>query len=175
MSHRKHKESNPVSAAFIRQICDLYGDYYDDRIEDSRPPSAGLKDGKADKREPGQDWQPGLQACHKSLSAFQRELKENHGIHLSSSKIRKILISGGRWTTKRSREIQGMYAELTRSGSDISPERTVNVISKRLGVSESTVVVNLPYINSVNGLELKSKNADRCAKYRARRKERTSS
>ena len=68
-----------------------------------------------------------------------------------------------------------MYAELIRSGSDISPECAVNVISKRLGVSESTVVVNLPYINGVNCLELKSKNADRCAKYRARRKERTPS
>ena len=175
MAHRKHKESNPVSVAFIRQICDMYGDCYDDRIEDSRPPSAGLKNGKTDKREPGQDWQPGLTACHKSLSAFQRELKENHGIKLSTSKIRKILISGGRWTTERSREIQGLYAELTRSGSDISPECAVNVISKRLGVSEATVVVNLPYINGVNCLELKSKNADRCAKYRARRKERTPS
>lgn len=169
-ARRKHQESNPVSVEFIRQICDLYGDCYDDRIEDSRPPSAGRKNGKTDKREPGQDWQPGLPACHKSLSAFQRELKENHGIHLSTSKIRKILISGGRWTTERSREIQGLYAEMTRSGSDISPERAVNVISKRLGVSEATVVVNLPYINGVNCLELKSKNADRCSRYRARRK-----
>lgn len=34
------KEQVP-SWEFIKQICDLYDDVYDDRIEDCRPPAAG--------------------------------------------------------------------------------------------------------------------------------------
>ena len=44
-------------------------------------------------------------------------------------------------------------------------------ISRKLGVSKPTVVVNLPYINGVNRLEKKSKNAKRCAKYRKKKQE----
>ena len=112
-----------------------------------------------------------MPAGHKSLSAFQRELAEEHGIRLSTSKIRKILISGGLWTTERSREMQGRYEELTRAESGVSPERVVGQISKELGISKPTVVMNLPYINGVNCLEPKSKNARRCARYREKKKE----
>ena len=49
------------SEEYIRKTCDLYGDYYDDREEDSKPS--------------GQDWMPGMQSVHKSLSSFQKELK----------------------------------------------------------------------------------------------------
>ena len=135
-------------------------------MEDSRPPTAGSRNGQTDKRVAGADWQPGMSAGHKSLSAFQKELLDKHGIHLSTSKIRKILISGGLWTTERSREIQTLYTELTRPQSSINPEQAVSLISKNLGVSKPTVVVNLPYVNGVNRLEQKSKNARRCAKYR---------
>lgn len=169
MAHKKHHSNDQISKAFIQEICLLYNDCYDDRIEDSRPPVAGKKNGQAYKRLAGEDWGPGMPARHKSLVAFQRELVEKHEIHLSTSKIRKILISGGLWTTERSREIQSMFDELTREGSDVNPEQVVSVISRKLGVSKPTVVVNLPYINGVNRLEPKSKNAHRCSRYRAKK------
>ena len=171
MAHRKHNADDPISVAFVQDICALYGDRYDDRLENSRPPTAGKKNGKADKRQAGENWEPGMPADHKSLSAFQKELTEKLGIHLSTSKIRKILISGGLWTTERSREIQALYTELTRPKSGIDPEQAVSIISKKLGVSKPSVVVNLPYINGVNRLEQKSNNAKRCAKYRKKKQE----
>ena len=144
---------------YVATICRIYGDVYDDREEDSR--IRGL------------DWVPGVKAGHKSIAAFQKELEEVHGIRLSRTKIQKILVTGGCWTTERSREIQVLYTELTRSQSGIDPEQAVSLISQKLDVSKPTVVVNLPYINGVNGLEQKSKNALRCAKYRKRKQEST--
>ena len=69
------------SEEYIEMICSIYDDYYDDRIEDCRPLAAGN-----DFRDPGENWRPGQDADHKSLVAFQRELKAI-GINLSSSKI----------------------------------------------------------------------------------------
>ena len=171
MAHRKQSSDDPMSAAFIREICALYGDCYDDRMEDSRPPAAGSRNGQTDKRPAGADWEPGIPAGHKSLCSFQKELAEEHGIRLSTSKIRKILISGGRWTTERSREIQALYTEMTQTQSGVDAEQAVSLISRKLGVSKPTVVVNLPYINGVNRLEQKSQNAKRCAKYRKKKQE----
>ena len=172
MSHRKQNSGVPISRAFIQKICILYDDRYDDRLEDSRPPAAGRKKGRPEKRQAGVHWEPGTMAMHKSLSVFKKELEDKHGIQLSTSKIRKILISGGLWSTERSREIKRMYTELTQAESGINPEQTVSIISKRLGVSKPTVIINLPYINGVNRLKQKSKNACRCAKYREKKKER---
>ena len=167
MAHRREgSNEDPVSTAFIQEICGIYGDRYDDRQEDSRPPAAGKKNGKADRRVAGEDWEPGMPAAHKSLGALQKELVEKHGIRLSTSKIRKVLISGGCWTTERSREVQALYNELTQSQSGINPEKAIYMISIQLGISKAAVDVNLPYINGVNGLEQKSQNARRCAKYR---------
>ena len=84
--------SNP-SQDYIEMICSLYNDSYDDRIENTSPPTAGDTP-----RTPGDDWKPGAVASHKSLISFQRELKQQ-GINLSTSKIKKILITGGLWTT----------------------------------------------------------------------------
>ena len=91
------------TAEYIEYICSLYDDVYDDRLEDCKPPAAG-----DDVRTPGKDWVPGQVANHKSIIAFQREL-EDKGIKLSSSKIRKILITGGCWSTERSREIEALF------------------------------------------------------------------
>ena len=172
MAHRKTKNYVPISVLYIQEICGLYADHYDDRIEDSRPPTAGKKNGQAEKRLAGEDWEPGIQAGHKSLSVFQKELAEKHGICLSTSKIRKILVSGGCWTTERSREVQALYNELTQSRLGINPEKVVELISEKLGISKVSVDVNLPYINGVNCLETKSKNAVRCARYREKAKSR---
>ena len=50
------------SAEYVIMICDLYGDVYDDREEDSKPG--------------GEDWIPGVQAEHTSLASFQKQLEE---------------------------------------------------------------------------------------------------
>ena len=94
---------NDPTSEYIEYICRLYGDVYDDRLEDCKPPAAGDV-----VRTPGKDWFPGQVANHKSIIAFQREL-EDQGIKLSSSKIRKIFITGGCWSTERSREIEVLF------------------------------------------------------------------
>ena len=91
---RRKPERNP-GRDFILRICSLYNDVYDDREEDSRPG--------------GEDWVPGQKAQHTSLEAFRQELQDVHGIRLSTAKIRKILITGGLWTTERSREVAELY------------------------------------------------------------------
>lgn len=90
--------NNPTKE-FVDQICGIYGDHYDDREEDSRPGGA--------------NWRPGVRAAHRSISSFQRDLQEVHGISLSRSKIQKILITGGYWSTERSREVQHLFNEYT--------------------------------------------------------------
>ena len=144
---------NDPSTEYIEMICSLYNDKYDDREEDSKPSGA--------------DWQPGQSSLHKSLSAFQRELEEK-GVRLSTSKIKKILITGGLWTTERSREIAELYEEYTSSG--MNSATAVKSIADELEVSIVTVNTNLPYGSVVYNLEKKSANARRCERYKERHK-----
>lgn len=171
MAHRKNNITDSVSTEFVWKICSLYGDYYDDRLEDSRPPTAGKKKGKNDKREAGADWMPGMRAVHKSLNVFQKELEEKYGICISTSKIRKILITGGVWSTDRSRKVQVLFDEITKNEPKVKPEEIVAIISKKMDISKPMVVINLPYINGVNRLEPKSQNALRCSRYRQKKKD----
>ena len=156
------------SKEYIERICKLYGDIYDDRIEDCKPPAAG-----DDFRDPGEDWRPGQVADHKSLVAFQRELNAM-GIKISTSKIRKILITGGCWSTERSREIADLFDLYTSTKDDggygFPEDLAVKKIAAELEVSLVTVNVNLPYRNVVYNLENRSKNAVRCARYKDRKK-----
>ena len=151
-----------VSQDYINTICELYNDIYDDRVENTCPPTAG-----SSPCIPGEDWVPGQCAEHKSLLAFQRELQES-GIFLSTSKIKKILITGGRWTTARSREIQEMYFRYISEG--LKPEAAVACIAAELKISKVSVSVNLPYSSVVYKLEERSSNARRCERYRAKQK-----
>ena len=141
---RRRKEKKDPSRDFIERICDLYGDTYDDREEDSKPG--------------GENWVPGKEANHTSLAAFQKMLKEN-GIELSTAKIRKILITGGCWSTERSREVAELY---NKYGS-------VKCVAEILKVSEALVNMYLPYEKAVYGLEDKSGNAKRIARWREER------
>ncbi len=169
-----HNSIVAVSQTFISKICSLYGDLYDDRIEDSSPPTAGQRNGTVILRAAGFDWSPGMPSAHKSLSAFQEELRNEHGIRLSTSKIRKILISGGLWTTERSREIQRLYYMLTQGSQEkpaVAPEQAVAIISQQLGISRPMVTINLPYSKGINGLYPKSRNAIRCERYRLKKAE----
>ena len=119
-----------------------YGDKYDDREEDCRPG--------------GENWEPGMKASHTSLSAFQRKLRDIHGIELSTAKIRKILITGGFWTTERSREVEELYEKY----------HSITRVASELGMSPELVTMYLPYKKAVYDLEEKSGNARRCEKWR---------
>ncbi len=107
------------------------------------------------------------------MSAFQKELKER-GIELSRTKLQKILISGGCWTTERSREIQRLYEEytspLTENGKGMNSAAAIQTIARHLEISTVSVNINLPYGKVVYSLEEKSSNAVRIDRYRARKK-----
>ena len=141
-------------------LCHLYGDVYDDREEDSK-----IK---------GLNWEPGVKASHTSLAAFQKELEEVYGMHLSRTKLQKILITGGCWTTERSREVQWLFEEYTApikdGGKEMKPDQAIGVIAKHLSISKVSVLINLPYGKVVYDLEKKSANAKRIDKYRARKR-----
>ena len=111
---------------------------------------------------------------HKSMASFQKELDEVHGIHLSRTKLQKILITGGCWTTERSREIQWLYEEYTTSkedgGKGMSSDAAIRAIAKHLEISTVSVIINLPYEKVVYDLEDKSANARRIDKCRARKR-----
>lgn len=141
---RRREKKNP-SANYIDQICSIYNDIYDDREEDS---SIG-----------GEDWAPGKTALHTSLAAFQKELEE-YGIKLSTAKIRKILITGGCWTTERSREVGELYEKY---GS-------IARVAEELQLSETLVKTYLPYNKVVYDLEDKSGNARRVERWREKHK-----
>ena len=148
------------SREFIDLICREYGDEYNDEIEDSAP--GGL------------DWAPGKKARHTSLAAFQRQL-EGKGIHLSTGKIRKILITGGLWSTERSREADVMYEELTApepEGKGLTKGAARRKIAEELGISPGMVTMLLPYDRVVYDVPGKSGNAVRCDRSREKKKNR---
>ena len=147
---RRRKPARDPSGEYIRLICSLYHDSYDDREEDSRPG--------------GESWVPGQKARHISLEAFRRELRDVHGIELSTAKIRKILITGGRWTTERSREVAELYE---RCGC-------VSRVAEELGLSIGLVTTYLPYQRTIYDLEEKSGNARRIDRWRRRQEEKKS-
>ena len=152
-------ETGSFAEKYIDFICRLYGDVYDDREEDSR--IRGL------------NWEPGRKAAHKSMAAFQKELLEEYGIRMSRTKLQKILISGGRWTTERSREVQRLFGEYTAKeedgGKGLKAEEAVREIAGHLGISTVSVVINLPYGKTVYDLEEKSGNARRIEKWRRKK------
>ena len=157
------------SQDYINYICSLYGSSYDDRIENTAPPTAGGED-----RTPGEDWVPGMTANHKSLQSFKREL-EQLGIKLSTSKIKKILITGGLWTTSTSRHIQTLFNSYTSSveggGDGLTEAAAVKRIAEELEISFVSVSVNLPYMDVVYNLPEPSANAKRCRRLKERRRD----
>ena len=156
---REAKSRKTPSQDYVAMICHLYGDVYDDREEDSR-----IK---------GLDWEPGVKASHKSMAAFQKELEDEHGIHLSRTKLQKILITGHCWTTERSREIQWLYDEYTlpseKGGKGLKSDEAIRKIAEHLEISTVSVIINLPYEKVVYDLENKSANARRIEKCRGKR------
>ena len=156
---------NP-SQDYVEMICSLYGSSYDDRIENTAPPTAGTTS-----RIPGDDWTPGTPANHKSLISFQRELAEQ-GIKLSTSKIKKILVTGGLWTTQQTRAIQELFSNYTASidegGQGMTEADAIRLIAKELEISVVSVSVSLPYSTVVYNLPEPSSNAMRCRRWKVR-------
>ena len=150
--------NNPTKE-FVDQICGIYGDRYDDREEDSRPGGA--------------NWRPGVRAAHRSISSFQRDLQEVHGISLSRSKIQKILITGGCWSTERSREVQHLFNEyispVSEGGQGLSSEDAIRAIATLLGISTVSVSINLPYQKTIYDLDEKTANAKRIERWREKK------
>ena len=140
----RRKTKKDPSRDFIHLICSLYHDSCDDREEDSRPG--------------GESWVPGQRALHTSLEAFRRELRDVHGIELSTAKIRKILITGGLWSTERSREVAELFEQYG----------NVKRVAEELGLSPGLVITYLPYQKIVYDLEEKSGNAKRIDRWRER-------
>ena len=146
---KRQKIRKDPSQDYISFICSLYGDYYDDREEDS---SLG-----------GADWEPGKKAMHTSLEAFRIKLLEVHEIKLSTAKIRKILITGGLWTTERSREVAALFNEF----------KSVDKVASELGVTPELVTMYLPYEKTVYDLDEKSSNAKRAERWREKNARKT--
>ena len=142
MSDKRKKTQKNPSSDFIDQICSFYNDHYDDREEDT---SLG-----------GEDWIPGKKSNHQSLEAFRKELNERYGIKLSTAKIRKILVTGGLWSTERSRKVSELYEKY---GS-------ITIVAKELKVSNALVTMYLPYDRVVYDLEDKTGNARRIQRWR---------
>jgi len=88
-----------------------------------------------------------------------RDLAKSLG--LSPMKARKILITGGCYSTDLSDEI----VELYRDG------KTVGEIAEILKMSPANVNAYLPYEKIIYNMEERSPNADRHVRYRARKKE----
>lgn len=141
MGDKRRKEKKNPNAEFIDLICELYADTYDDREEDSKPG--------------GEDWVPGERADHTSLQSFKKEL-ESYGYNLSTAKIRKILITGGCWSTERSREVATLYEKY----------ESVKKVAAELQVTPALVTMYLPYEKVVYDLDDKSGNAKRIDRYR---------
>lgn len=142
---RRRKAKKDPSGDFIEKICSLYNDSYDDREEDSSPG--------------GENWIPGKKANHTSFVAFKRTLLKDHGIDLSTAKIRKILITGGCWSTERSREVARMYKK----------HGSISLVAKELGLTTELVTMYLPYKKVVYDMEEKSGNAKRIERWRERK------
>ena len=147
------------SKEYISMICQLYGDVYDDREEDSRPGGA--------------NWRPGVKAAHRSMASFQKDLREIQGISLSRSKIQKILITGACWSTERSREVQRLYKEYTApiasGGKGLNSDEAIRSIAVFLGISGVSVSINLPYQKTVYDLDEKSSNAKKIERWRKKK------
>ena len=107
---------------------------------------------------------------HKSLSAFKKELEETYDIKLSNSKILKILITGGVWSTERTREVGYLYETMTTpvadGGEGLEKKAAMKRIAEELEISQAMVCMSLPYGRTVYDLEDKSSNAVRCDRWR---------
>ena len=82
-------------------------------------------------------------------------------LDLSVSKVIKLLITGGVYSSDICRKINKLY----------SSGKTIQEIQKSLNVSRATVQAYLPYKKCVYNVKELSLNAERIRRYRARKKQ----
>ena len=149
------------SMEYIRKICKLYDFVYDDRTKVDWVKVDGEKIYQGKK--------------YRSLRDFQEEVRVQCGERLSINKLKKILISGGCYSTQATREVQQRLAELTASveegGQGMSRDQAIVRIATEMERDPDGIYLLIPYRTTVYSLKEKTKNAIRIERYRQRRTE----
>lgn len=96
-------------------------------------------------------------------------------MNISTVKVRKLLISGGSYSTEKSREIQERYKDLvkiyTMKGINRrqAEKKAVLTISVEMKLGRASVYSYLPFKNTAYGIEDRSPAAIRQERYRNRK------
>lgn len=142
----------------IKSACSLFGEPYDDREA-----SATLFSSPH-----------GQKPEHTSLRSVAEEME------ISTVKVRKLLISGGFYSTVTSRTVKQLYDEakatyLEKGESVAQAEKhAVIKVSQQTQLGRASVYSYLPFKNDAYGLEEKSAAAIRQRRYRERKRKGTS-
>lgn len=138
----------------IKTACSLFGEPYDDRASSTSLFSSPH----------------GQKPEHTSLRTVAEEME------ISTVKVRKLLISGGFYSTVTSRKVQELYdnarADYLKQGKCPSQAEKLAVIkvSQQTHLGRASVYSYLPFKNDAYGLEEKSPAAIRQKRYRERKK-----
>lgn len=143
----KKREILKETWKLVERVCGYYGYPFDDREEPAR----------------------GKNLKHKSLETFRCELRVKYQLELSTAKLRKILITGNKWSTARSRRIEELMRECERK--NMKEHEIDRYIADQLGITEKAVVMYSPYKSPAHDLEVLSKNAIRIRRCRKKKKE----
>ncbi|MDD6716404.1 MAG: hypothetical protein PUF49_08525 [Firmicutes bacterium] len=142
----------------IAEACSLFGEPYDDRASST---SLFLSP-------------HGQKPEHTSLRSVAEEME------ISVVKVRKLLISGGVYSTATSRRVQELYdkaraAYLKKGECPAQAEKfAVIKVCQQTHLGRASVYSYLPFKNEAYGLEKKSVAAIRQRRYRERKKKGTS-
>lgn len=137
----------------IEEACSLFGEPYDDR---STPSDLFLSP-------------HGQKPEHVSLRSVAEEME------ISVVKVRKLLISGGFYSTSTSRKVQKLYNEareayLGKGEKTAQAEKhAVIIVCEKTHLGRASVYSYLPFKNDAYGLDEKSPAAMRQERYRKKR------
>lgn len=141
----------------IKSACFLFGEPYDDRT--SSPSTFSSPHGQKPE--------------HTSLRSVAEEME------ISTVKVRKLLISGGFYSTVTSRTVKRLYDEAKAAylekgeNSSQAEKHAVITVSWQTHLGRASVYSYLPFKNDAYGLEEKSAAAIRQRRYRERKRNRT--
>ena len=138
----------------IKSACSLFGEPYDDR---ETPTSLFLSP-------------HGQKPEHTSLRSVAEEME------ISTVKVRKLLISGGFYSTVTSRTVKRLYDEAVKENikNGMNPaqaeKHAVITVSHQTHFGRASVYSYLPFKNDAYGIEEKSAAAIRQRRYRERKR-----
>lgn len=141
----------------ITEACSLFGEPYDDRNNPSSLFSSPH----------------GQKPQHTSLRSVAEQME------ISVVKVRKLLISGGFYSTSTSRRVQELYNEardayLQNGQRPAQAEKNVVItVCEKMNLGRASVYSYLPFKNDAYGLEEKSPAAVRQEKYREKKRSAT--